>query len=598
MPGIDELLGSNGIVTQLLLWGVVNQVVGTMLSPAFTALQQDALAKHPDMVLTPEVLARAVVQTFMGEAEAAAEAAKSGTDAERFATLLKLAQVRLSPADLAEAVLRSYLGEAEAAAEARKQGVTPDRFDTLKLLAGDGIGPQQAAEARRRGYIKAKGKGPDSTSYEQAIAESRLHNKWGDALFKLTQALLSPPDAASAVVRGFLGKAEAEALAALSGVDADTFATMVQLAGDAPSPTELSVALRRGLIPENSGSPDKPGFVQGIEQGRLANKWIDMIKGLAQEWPTPTDALEARLVGQVTTEVSKDLYARFGGDPTYWQLLYDTRGEAPTPLELGVLANRGDILWNGLGPGETSFSQGFHEGRWRNKWEQAYRNLAKFRSPESTIVLFLSHGVINDEEASDELAKLGMDQPTIARYIDEAHLEAFSEYRGATVNTILAAYHAQLITRDQAVAILTALHVDERAAAILLELQDINRAFEAVNNALSRIRTLYASRKITLETVKRELATLGIPPAQIPGIVQSWQVENSVSVKVLTQAEITDAFKLEFLTEAEALSELENLGYSPFDAWILLSLKEKALVSGKPAQGPPPIQDQVTPGTT
>lgn len=598
MPGIDELLGSNGIVTQLLLWGVVNQVVGTMLSPAFNALQQDALAKHPDMVLTPEVLARAVVQTFMGEAEAAAEAAKSGTDADRFAILVKLADVRLTPADLAEAVLRSYLDVAEAAAEARRQGVTADRFNTLTLLAGDGIGPDQAATALRRGYIKEGGRGPKATSFEQAIAESRLHNKWGPVLYDLTRAILSPPDAAQAVVRGFIGKAEGEALAALSGVDSGTFTTMVALAGDAPSPTELSVALRRGLIPEDSGNPDKPGFVQGIEQGRLANKWIEMIRGLAQEWPTPTDALEARLVGQVSTEDSRKLYAKFGGDPQYWQLLFDTRGEAPTPLELGVLANRGDIKWNGLGPQETSFSQGFHEGRWRNKWEDAYRNLAKFRSPESTITLFLAHGVIDAEEAADEYAKLGMDEATIKRYIDEAHLEAFSDYRGATVSAILQAYHEQLITQDQALSILTDLHVDTRAAAILLELQDIQRAFEAVQNALSRIRTLYASRKITLKTVKQSLTDLGVPQQSIDGIVKSWQIENSVSVKVLTQAEITDAFKLGFLNEAEALTELENLGYTPFDAWILLSLKLKALASGKPARGPAPPQDQAIPGTT
>jgi hypothetical protein len=598
VPGIDELLGSNGIVTQLLLWGVVNQVVGTMLSPAFNALQQDALAKHPDMVLTPEVLARAVVQTFMGEAEAAAEAAKSGTDASRFAVLLKLADVRLAPADLAEAVLRSYLDGAEAAAEARKQGVTADRFDTLTLLAGDGIGPEQAATALRRGIIKRGGMGPKSTSYDQAIAESRLHNKWGSVLYDLTVAILSPPDAAQAVVRGFLGATEGEALAALSGVTAENFRTMVQLAGDAPSPTELSVALRRGIIPEDSGSPDKPGFIQGIQQGRLANKWAFMFRDLAQEWPTPTDALEAGLVGQVDTDTSKQLYARFGGDLKYWQLLFDTRGEAPTPLELGVLANRGDIKWDGLGPNETSFSQGFHEGRWRNKWEAAYRRLAVFRSPESTVTLFLAHGVISDEEAADEFAKLGMDTATIKRYIDEAHLEAFSDYRGATVSTILAAYHEQLISRDDAVTILTAMHVDPNAANILLELQDIQRAFEAVQNALSRIRTLYASRKITLKTVKQSLTDLGVPQASIDGIVKSWQVENSVSVKVLTEAQIADAYELQILTEREALTELENLGYTPFDAWLVLSLKAKQALPNKPAAGPAPPQDQVTPGTT
>jgi len=598
MAEFGDIGGVFGYLQSFVVWQVIGQVITTLMSPAFNALQQDALKAHPNMVITPDILARAVVQTFMGEAEAAAEAARSGIDTDRFKVLLKLADVRLAPADLATAVLRSYLDEAEAAAEARKQGVTRDRFDVLKLLAGDGIGPQEAATALRRGLVDHHGMGPDSTSYDQAIAESRLHNKWGPVLFELTRAILSPPDAAQAVVRGFLGDAEGAALAALSGVTAGNFATMVQLAADAPSPTELSVALRRGLIPEDSGHADKPGFVQGIRQGRLADKWIPMIKGLAQEWPTPTDALEARLVGQITTEASKRLYERFGGDPQFYQLLLDTRGEAPTPLELGVLLNRGVIEHHGLGPDKTSFDQGFHEGRWRNKWLPVYDALRMFRPPESTITLFLAHGVIDAEEAADEFAKLGMDEATIKRYIDEAHLESFSDYRGATVSAILAAYHEQLITAEQAHSILTALHVDPNAANILLELQDIQRAFEAVQNALSRIRTLYASRKITQATVKQSLTDLGIPAASIEPIVKSWQIENSISVKVLTQAEITDAFKLEFLTEAEALTELENLGYTPFDAWILLSLKEKALVSGKPAMGPAPPQDQVVPGTT
>jgi hypothetical protein len=179
MAGIDELLGASGVIEQLLLWNVVSQVVTALMSPAFNALQQDTLKAHPNMVITPDVLARAVVQTFMDKAAAMEEAAKSGLDASRFGVLLKLAEVRLTPADLAEAVLRSYLDSAQAESEARDQGVTADRFRTMTLLAGDGIGPQQAAEARRRGLIKADGMGPDATSYAQAIAESRLHNKWG-----------------------------------------------------------------------------------------------------------------------------------------------------------------------------------------------------------------------------------------------------------------------------------------------------------------------------------------------------------------------------------------------------------------------------------
>lgn len=602
MAGIFDLLGANGIIENILLWQIVGQVVSNLLTPAFTQLQQDVFKDHPNQVITPDILARLVIQTFMGKAAAQLEASKSGIDATRFDLLLQLAEIRLAPADLAEAVLRSYLAEDSAADEARLQGVTESRFRTMTLLAGDGIGPQQAAEAARRKLMPLHGMGPDAVTYDQAIAESRLHNKWGPVLFALERALLSPPDAAEAVVRGFLSQDDGTDVAALSGVDAGTFAVMVELAGDAPSPTELAEALRREVIPYDSGNPAEPGFVQGIRQGRLADKWTAMIRALAQEWPTPTDALEARLVGQITTEESKKLYKRFGGDNQYWQLLFDTRGEAPTPLELGVLANRGDIEWEGLGAGKTSFQQGFFEGRWRDKWIEAYRNLAKFRPPESTVTLFLSHGVIDDDTAAEQYKHLGMDAKTAQWYIDEAHLEAYSDYRGATIAMVLQAYYQQLITAEEALPILEGFHVTKSAAEFMLDFEDAQRAFTAINNALSRIRTLYAARKITVATARDSLTKLGIRADTIEGVLKSWEVENSISVKDLTEAQIVDAWSALVLTENEALTELENIGYTPFDAWVLLSVKAKganaALARQKPKRGPAPPQSQVVPGVT
>jgi hypothetical protein len=598
MSVFSELVGESGVVKQFFLYNVIGQVASALMSPAFTALMQDAQHDHPNIVLTPDVLARAVVQTFMAKADAVDEAKRSGIDESRFGVMLDLAQIRIQPADLAEAVLRSYVTEADAVDQAKLQGLTKDRFDTLVLLAGDGIGPQQAAEALRRGYIAKDGKGPDSTSYQQAIAESRLHNKWGPVLFELTKAILSPPDLAQAVLRNFMTFDQGLAIAKLSGYDESQFRTAVDLAGDALSPTDLSIALRRGLIPYDSGNPNKPGFLQGVQQGRLKDIWAPILRELAQEWPTPTDALESRLVGQTTTEEALKLYTTFGGDPKYFDLLFNTRGEAPSPLELGVLANRGDIKWNGLGVTETSFEQGFHEGRWRDKWIDAYRNLAHFRPPEGAITLFLSHGVIDAAQAADMYAKLGMDAATIKLYVDEAHLEAYSEYRGLATSAVLTAYYEQIITKEQATAILVDLHVDPKAAEIQIELQEIRRQFEAINNVVSRIRTLYAGRKITEATAKSSLTALGINGTQIDGIIQTWQLENSVNVKTLTEAQIADAFFYGFMTEDEALGELENIGYSEFDAWIILSLKEKALIKPKPSQTVPKVQGQVIPGTT
>lgn len=598
MGAIGELLGESGVIQQLLLWNVVGQVVTNLMSPAFMALQQDVLRKHPNMVLTPDIVVRAVVSEFMDKAEAEIEAAKSGIDVSRLDVLLKLAEVRLSPQDLAEATLRSYLAEQDAAREARDQGVTVDRFKVLTLLAGDGIGPEQAAEALRRGLIKPDGKGPDSTSYVQAIAESRLHNKWGQVLFELTRALLSPSDAADAVVRGYLQPDAGRAVAKLSGVDTKDFDIMVHLAGDPLSPTQLAEALRRGIIPESSGNPDVPGFAEGIKQGRLADIWIPVLKDLAKIWPTPVDALQARLVGQIDDEESKELYAKFGGDPKYWQLLFNTRGEAPSPLEAITMANRGFMPWDGLGPDVTSFAQAFHEGRWRNKWQDVYRKFAEYQPPEGTIVTLLARGVIDDDQAAKHLIKLGMTDELAASYIEYAHTEALGPYRGASINMVLTAYREQIITADQATQILLSLHMTPQAIALALAYEDNNRAFTAINSAVTRIRTLFAARKITKNTAVSALQQLGVQPQAVDGMVKSWSIENSITVRTLTEAQIVAAWEKGIMSQADAMTELINIGYTPYDAWVLLSTKAGQPLPDQPQPGPALPQGQVTPGTT
>jgi hypothetical protein len=378
MAGIDDLIGANGVIEQMLLWGVVNQVVSTLAGPAFTLLQQDVAAAHPEQVIDPATLASALVRHMITEAEANTEAARSGLSAFRLDLLAQLAAVRIAPADLATAVLRSYMTPAQAQAQATPQGVSAEDMAILTDLQGDAPGPQQLAEALRRGIIVRDGKGAASTSFTQGIAESRLHDKWAPMIDALTAALLSPADAADAVVRNFITLPHGEDIAGKQGVDKATFAVLTHLAGDAPGPQQLAEALRRGAIPAAGKGAASTSFEQGIAEGRLADKWAPVIKALSQLWPTPVEALNATLKGQVTLEQGKALYTRLGGDPEFFQVLYNTQGEAPTPLELIEMANRGYIPWGGTGPEVVSYAQGFKEGHWRNKWQPVYAKFARY----------------------------------------------------------------------------------------------------------------------------------------------------------------------------------------------------------------------------
>jgi len=598
VAGFGDLFGRNGLLEQLVLWGVVNQVLSTSVGPGLAKLEQDVNAAHPVFVLPPTTLADAAVRGMASMQDAIADAARSGIDAARFEQLVQLATVRLSPADLAEAVLRSYVSEADAQAQVKPQGITPAQFRVLTDLAGDGLAPQDAVRALLRGLIAETGKGAGSTSFEQAIAESRLHDKWGPVLRQLAAQLLSPAELASAVVRNFIGRDEAVKVAGRQGVDAADLDTLIRLSGDAPAPGQLAEALRRGLIAEAGTGAGETSFDQGIAEGRLANKWTGVIKGLAKLWPSPTDALDAQVKGQLTDAEAHALYEKLGGDPQFEPWLYASIGEGPTPLEAATLAARGIIPWTGTGPASTSYEQAVRESHYRNKWTEPYKRLAEHIPPPSTIGVMLAHRVIDTKTAHELLLANDMSEEQAAAYASEAEYEAISDYRGLTQSAVVDMYYAHLLSRDQALQVLADLHVTEAAAGLLLDYADLRTVVDSVNRSVQRIATLYTSRKISTDTARSALLKLEIPASTVGQIIEDWQIQAAANVKTLTAAQIIDAWYYEVIDLQEAIGLLGAIGYTAYDAWIQLSIKAKSPLPGKPANTAAAPAGAVIPGTT
>jgi hypothetical protein len=598
MGSIGDLIGSGGFIEQMLLWGVVNQVVSSLAAPALLVLQQDIAADHPEMVTDPATLAELVAREMITAAAARTEAARSGLNAGRFDLLAELAAIRLAPADLATAVLRSYLTAAQAQAQATPQGVTPDMFSVMVNLQGDAPGPQQMAEALRRGIVEATGTGAASTSFAQGIAESRLHNKWAPMIEALSVQLLSAADAADAVVRNFMSAADGARIAAQQGVTAADFTTLTHLAGDSPGPQQLAEALRRGAIAQDGTGAASTSFEQGIAEGRLADKWAPVIKALSTLWPTPVSALGATLKGQVTLEQGKALYEKLGGDPQFFQILFDSEGSAPTPLELIEMSNRGYIAWDGTGPDVTSYAQGFKEGPWRDKWAPVYQKFAAYLPPPGEIERYLEQGSITATQAAGYLAQHGMDATITGAALESAHLAALSEYRGLSVGTAIAAYRGQIITAENLRDILASLHVLPDGVELLIEYADFERTIAQVNNGVNRVRSLFVNRKITLDTARDALTGLGIPAQTIPDILGIWELEFSVNVKTLSGIEISQAFSYGAFTQSEAIQELVNIGYTPLDGWALLCIYAKGTLPDKPGPGPAAPVAGAIPGPT
>lgn len=559
----------------------------------FTILR-DLARQH----LPPATLAEAVEHNLMPAGEAAHESALQGIDQKWFSILREIERVRLAPSDLATAVLRSYLTEHEAQAQATPQGVTPEQLKILSDLAGDAPGPDQLVQALFRKIIPEGGRGANSVSYEQGIAETRLHNKWAKVLHQLGNAVLSPPDAASAVIRNFMTEQQGQAEAGKTGVSPELFAIMRHLAGDAPGPQQLAEALRRKAIHRDGKGPGSTSFMQGIAEGRLADKWAPVIEALAKLWPTPVDALNAALKGQITPDEGKHLYELLGGDLQFYTWLLDSQGEGPSPLQAADWARRGIIPWQGAGPKAVSYEQAVKESRYRDKWSKAYRASVEYVPPPETVRTLLEQGAIDQAQAIKYWQQSGLTHATIEAYLHAAAFNNTAATRGLAINEVLNLFYGQVIGEVETAKLLDLFHVPEHTAKLLIQYTLVRRDISAVTMAVRRVSTLLASRKISVATARHALERLKIPAAAIDGLLQDMQLEASITVKVLTEAQIVDAWQIKAITEAEAMSELEAIGYTRYDAWILLSIKAKAPQPNKPPRNVAQPLGAVIPGVT
>lgn len=405
----------------------------------------------------------------------------------------------------------------------------------------------------------------------------------------LSNEPLSPADAASAVVRNFLTPDEAAGEASLSGVDADRLAILTHLAGDAPAPGDLATALRRKIIPESGAGADSTSFDQGIAEGRLADKWAPLIKALSEQWPTPDDALNALLVGYLQPADAKALYEQLGGNPDYFDMLYFIHGTAPTPTELLQLWNRGIIPEDSGDPNKPGYTQGFLQGPWRNEWLEPYKALREYVPPPRTVVAMFKEGSYTRAEAAAVLAKSGLSTDSIAHYLDSASHQKTAAAKELTEAQLVAMYEGHLISRGEVETLLEALRYDAHDAAMILDLADLRTTIASVNSAVSHVRSLYTAHKISKGAAAGVLAALQVPADQVTRLMGVWDLQAAVNVKQLTEAQVADAFALGILTQDAAERELVALGYTPLDAWTLLSIKHKAPLPGKPAAGPNPV---------
>lgn len=505
---------ASAILGSMVLGGVTGNALTTIFSNELYPLVADVVRTNPNLPPSPETIAALVAHHLINPEDGLRAAEGQGRPYGWFEAEVQASQTWLDPSIVLELLRRNIIGDDAAVYFLERIG-----------MAG------------------------------QAVPE----------FLKLQRQHLAPADAALALLRNAIGKDKAYAAAHVAGLDSEDFETMVEITGEPPPVEELLSLWRRNKISDGK-------LAEGIRQSRVRDEWVPVIKEMAIIPPSPQEALNAYLQGQISRQEAEKRFKEGGGDMTWFQHAFDSEGAAPTPVMLGEMANRGIIPWEGQGPGVKSFHQGFLEGPWRNKWLEPMRKLAQYYPPPRTVTTLLKDGAIGKKEALKLFRDQGLSEQLAEAYVVSASGAKIKKQKDLAAGQISELYRDQAIDAATARGMWEDLGYDHQEAHFLLVLAEFARVQRYNEAAISTVHSRYVGHVIDKATASGALDRLNVPPGQRDSLLGLWDLEREVKVKRLTAAEVKAAVKKELLSVDHARERLERMGYPHGDAEIYLKL--------------------------
>lgn len=409
---------------------------------------------------------------------------------------------------------------------------------------------------------------------------------------------ISPPDLATGAIRGIepgvvsdiAAPGWATEIAARSGVSAADMQFLVDITGAPPDLTTLFEAVRRGYITEEE-------LVTGLRQSDLRDSWIPTVSKLRYTTPTPVDMVRADVQGQLPSDQARQLAFELGleppgfvnDNPDWYQILYDTAGRPPGPEEVGRMANRGIVPWEGVGPDVVSFQQMIHESDLKNKWYEPLRQLQVYVPPPRLVAGLLKSGSITEQQARAIWISDGVPPALADAYVHQALVEETATDKVLSKGEITKSFVAGFINEQDALDMLNTIGYRGQVAADILKLATMQRELSAINKVVNRVGSLYVNYKITPTDAQRSLTELGLPAAQIVDLLNIWEIERVPETRIPTIAQLGAAVHYGIIDGTTAIDKAQLLGYTPLDAWIILGAEAHApLVDANGAAIPRP----------
>ena len=453
------------------------------------------------------------------------------------------------PATAADLAARGIITPAFGQSEAGGGGFDATHWN--ELLDGTYIRPPWDVALRlwNRGYI-------GETDVNTALQYGGIPEYWWPSLKRLRQEILTPADWALAALRQNVTIEVAQAGAALWGLSADDFNTLMLNTGEPPGSQQLQEAYRRGFI-------DEPTFAEGIRQSRIRDQWIPTMEQLRYAPMSTANAANAVVRGYITDAMGADIAQQNGLEPGHWKYVLESNGRPPSHEQLATLYLRGIIS-------KAEFEQGIRESDIKDKYIADVFDLRVKFLPLFEARTLLNDGAITGATFASQLLVQGYQQDVIDEIIAGTGTGKKTTAKHLSVTDYLDLYTDGLKTRDETATGLQTIGYTASDATSILDIADAKITNAIVKQQITNVHSQFNRYKLTQDQATAELGLIGLQATQITQLVDAWVITRPDGTRSLTEAQILKAAKRGAITTDDATNRLRGLGLDAADAQLLV----------------------------
>lgn len=399
----------------------------------------------------------------------------------------------------------------------------------------------------------------------------------------LRRQLVTPADAALAVLRGNISRARGNEYANASGLNDDDFGLIISNTGEPLGLMQLLEAYRRGIINEET-------LKRGILQSRVRDEWIPAAIALRYEPMSTADAADAALRGHLTQAQAKTIAEQNGLRPDDWAPYFANQGNPPADIQLLELWRRGFI-------NEQQVDKGLREGRVRDEWIPQVKDLRYEPLSTADAIDAWLRGHLTRQAAETIVEENGLLPRDVTAAFDNAGsplaleqlLEAYrrgfiteqrletglreSRLRDDWIGTAVQLRHSPMSTADAIEASIQGYITKDRASKISeqngLDPADFGPLWDTAGQPLSRteLEELYNRGEIPADVVRQGLRESRLKDKYVDDALK-------LHVRLAEPREVTAALTDGVITREQAIKMLGDMGYQHDTVTMLIAAAE------------------------